>query len=220
MSDPNDNDKQVDQTVKELIDSATRADLERWFGLPSYEALAEQGVHPEPPAEDPKFAERRKRQDTALAAVDPALVEAHRRRTDGLADTIKPPPELAVRVDPGIVQLDTAMIAQRSAIAEPRDFVRPPDLEDDLRDCTPQALLRDLHRPELYFDKEFQRVDLMEAYRIDIARDIDEVMATSTRLPPPPTPLFDEGYALLQELRAERKQPWINIEMPRRRVTE
>jgi hypothetical protein len=112
------------------------------------------------------------------------------------------------------------MIAQRGAIAEPRDFQRPPDLEDALRDCTPQALLRDLHRPELYFSKDFQRVDLMESYRIDIAASIDEVMATSTRLPPPQTPLFDEGYALLQELRAERKQPWINIEMPRRRVTE
>jgi hypothetical protein len=220
MSDPNDNDKKVDQTVKELIDSATRAELARWFGLPSYEALAEQGVQPEPPPEDPRFAERRKRQDTALAAIDPALVEAHRRRTEGLADTIKPPADVTLHIDPSIMQLDMAMIAQRGAIAEPRDFQRPPDLEDALRDCTPQALLRDLHRPELYFSKDFQRVDLMESYRIDIAASIDEVMATSTRLPPPQTPLFDEGYALLQELRAERKQPWINIEMPRRRVTE
>ena len=73
MSDPN------DKTVKQLIDSGTRADLERWFGLPSYEALAEQGVHPEPPAEEPSYVERRKRQDAAMAAVDPALLEAHRR---------------------------------------------------------------------------------------------------------------------------------------------
>lgn len=220
MSDPNDNDKQVDQTVKELIDSATRADLERWFGLPSYEALAAQGVHPEPPPEDPKFAERRKRQDTALAAIDPALVEAHRRRTDGMADALRPRPEVTLHVDPDILQLDTAMIAQRGAIADPRDFVRPPDLEDAVRDCTPQALLRDLHRPERYFDREFQRVDLLEDYRIDIAANIDDAMATSTRLPPRETPPFEEGYALLQELRAERRQPWINIEMPRRRVTE
>jgi hypothetical protein len=219
MSDDNHNDKN-EKKVKELIDGATRAELARWFGLPSYEALAEQGVRPEPPAEDPKFAARRKRQDTALAAIDPALVEAHRRRTEGLADTIKPPLEVTLHVDPSIMQLDMAMIAQRGAIAEPRDFVRPPDLEDALPDCTPQALLRDLHRPELHFSKDFQRVDLMESYRIDIAASIDEVMATSTKLPPPPMPLFDEGYALLQELRAERKQPWINIEMPRRRVTE
>lgn len=217
MSDPNDDN---DKKVKELVDSATRAELARWFGMPSYEALAEQGVHPEPPPEDPRFAERRKRQDTALAAIDPALVERHRRRTEGLADAIKPPPEVALHIDSSIVQLDTAMIDQRSAIGEPREVVRSPDLEDALRDCTPQALLRDLHRPEHYFDREFQRVDLMEAYRIDVAASIDEVMAMSTRLPPPGASLFEEGDALLKELRAERQQPWIDIEMPRRRVTE
>ena len=220
MSDDNHNDKN-EKKVKELIDGATRADLERWFGLPSYEALAEQGSHPEPPPEDPRFAERRKRQDTALAAVDPALVEAHRRRTDRLAQTMKPVPELPLHVDPSIVQLDTAMIAQRGAIAEPREVERPRDIDDAVRDdCTPQALLRDLHRPERYFDREFQRVDLLEPYRLDVAANIHEVMATSSKLPPRGTPLFDEGYALLQELRAERKQPWTDIEMPRRRVTE
>ena len=44
-----------------------------------------------------------------------------------------------------------------------------PDLEDAVRERTPQALLRDLHRPELYFDKSFQRVDMIADYRVDIA---------------------------------------------------
>jgi hypothetical protein len=217
---PEDNDKKVDPTVKELIDSATRAELARWFGLPSYEALAEQGVHPEPPAEDPEFAERRRRQDAALAAVDPALLEAHRRRTEGLSGTIQPLPELVLHVDPSIVRIDTAMIEQRGTIAEPRDVERPADLEDALRERTPQALLRDLHRPELDFHKEFQRVDLMEEYRVDIAAGVAEVMTASTRLPAREPSPFAKEYALLQELRAERRQPWINIEMPLRRVTE
>lgn len=220
MSDPNDNDKKVDPTVKQLIDSGTRAELERWFGLPSYEALAEQGIHPEPPAEDPRFAERRKRQTAALAAVDPAMLEAIHRRTEKLAGALTPPLEAALHLDPGIMQLDTAMIAQHGAIAEPREVARPPDLEDAMSDCTPQALLRDLHRPELNFDKAFEHADLREPHRINIAADIDEVMATSTRLPPAARSLFDEGYALLQGLRAERKQPWSNVDMPRRRVTE
>jgi hypothetical protein len=216
MSDPNDNDK----TVKQLIDSGTRADLERWFGLPSYEALAERGIHPEPPAEESSYAERRKRQDAALAAIDPALVEAHRLRTDRMADPLALPLEVALHLDPDIVQLDTAMIAQYSAIAEPRDVVRPSDLEDALSDCTPQALLRDLHRPELNFDKAFEHTDPMEPYRIDVAANIDEAMTTSTRLAPPQASLFSEGYALLQALRAELKLPWQTIETPRRRVTE
>ncbi len=226
MPDPNDNDDnrtepQVDQKVKELIDRATRAELERWFGLPSYEALADQGVRAEPPAEkDPERAERRKRQDAALAAVDPALVEAHRRRTDEMASILKPPPEVTLHVDPGIAQLDTVMIERQGLIAEPREIERPPDVVDALTERTPQALLRDLHRPELYFDKAFQRVDVIADYRVDVAADIDEIMATSSRLPPPEPPPFEESYTLLQELRAERRQPWINIEMPRRRVTE
>jgi hypothetical protein len=222
MPDPNDNDdKKVDPKVKDLIDSATRAELERWFGLPSYEALADQGIHPEPsPEDDPKFAERRKRQAAALAAIDPALVEAHRRRTEGGADLVKPPPEITLHVDLGIMQLDETMIERQGLIAEPREFQRAPDLEDAVSERTPQALLRDLHRPELYFDKAFHRIDMIADYRVDIAATVNEIMATSSRLPPPAMPLFQEGYALLQELRAERKQPWIDIEMPRRRVTE
>jgi hypothetical protein len=214
MSDPN------DKTVKQLIDSGTRADLERWFGLPSYEALAEQGVHPEPPAEEPSYVERRKRQDAAMAAVDPALLEAHRRRTDKMADVLKPATEVALHLDPDMMQLDTAMIAQRSAIAEPRDVERPSDIEGSLSDCTPQALLRDLHRPEVNYDKQFEHVDLLEPYRIDSAANIDEAMATSTRLGPPQASLFAEGCALLQALHAELKLPWHTIETPRRRVTE
>lgn len=219
MPDPNDND---DKTVKDLLDSATRDDLERWFGLPSFEALADRGIQPAPPpAEvDPKFAERRKRQDTALAAIDPALVEAHRRRTDSAAEFLKPPPEVTLHVDPDLMQLDEAMIARQGAIADPREVQRAPDIEDAVRERTPQALLRDLHRPELYFDKAFQRVDMIADYRADVGVTIHEIMATSSRLPAPAMRPFQEGYALLQELRAERQQPWINIEMPRRRVTE
>ena len=82
-----------DKKVKELLDSATRADLERWFGLPSYEQLAERGVQPPPPAEDPEFAAIRNRRDEAIASVDPAMVEWHRRRTtpppDGIAQVWK-----------------------------------------------------------------------------------------------------------------------------------
>jgi hypothetical protein len=214
MSDPN------DKTVKQLIDSGTRADLERWFGLPSYEALAEQGIHPQPPAEEPRYAERRRRQDAAVAAVDPALLEAHRRRTDKMADALKPATEVALRLDLDIVQLDTAMIAQRGAIAEPRDVERPSDIEGALSDCTPQALLRDLHRSELDFERAFEHADLLESYRIDVAANIDEAMATSTRLGPPQTSLFAEGCVLLQALRAELQLPWHTIETPRRRVTE
>jgi hypothetical protein len=216
MSDNQDNDKKV----KDLIDSGTRADLERWFGLPSFEQMAEHGTPAQPPAEDPDFVERRKRQQAALAAVDPALLEAHRRRVDGMLEVVRQLPPIDLHVNPGIARFDEAMLDQRFNSAEPREIERPGDLQDALAERTPQALLRDLHRPELDFYKAFERVDLIADYRVDVAGTVAEVMKTSTKLPPAEATPFQEGRALLLELRAERHQPWINIEMPRRRVTE
>ena len=213
-----DNDDNDDKKVKDLLDAATQADLERWFGLPSFEQLAEQGRTPAPPNEDPEFAERRKRQDEALAAVDPAWLDAFDRRMEALRGVIRPLPPLELRVDPAIARFDHAMLDQRSTVAEPREVERPPDLADALAERTPQALLRDLHRPELDFYKMFERVDVIAEYRVDLAATITEVMAP--RVPPSPVTPFRDCRALLLELRAERHQPWINIEMPLRRVTE
>jgi hypothetical protein len=217
MSDNQDNDTKV----KDLLDDATRADLERWFGLPSFEQLAERGIVPAPPpAEDPEFAERRKRQDEALAAVDPVWLEAHRLRVEAMAAMVIPLPPLALRVDAGIARFDHAMIDHAASVADPRDVERPGDLEDALAERTPQALLRDLHRPEQDFYKAFEQVDVIADYRVDVAATITEAMTPSQAVPQSATTPFQDARALLLELRAERRLPWINIEMPLRRVTE
>ena len=214
-----DNDDNDDKKVKDLLGAATQADLERWFGLPSFEQLAEQAATAAPSAsEDPEFAERRKRQAEALAAVDPAWLDAFDRRMAPLREVIRPLPPLPLRIDPAIARFDHAMLEQRSTIAEPREVERPSDLSDALAERTPQALLRDLHRPELDFYKVFERVDVIAEYRVDVAATITEVMAP--RVPPSPLTPFQDCRALLLELRAERHQPWIDIEMPLRRVTE
>lgn len=217
MPDNNDNE---DKKVKDLLDGGTRADLERWFGMQSFEALAEQGIQPEPPIHDPEVIERRKRQDEALAAVDPALLERHRRRIAAMSDPVKPLPPIEVRVDPGIAQLDASMIEQRASVAEPREIERPDYIADALAERTPQALLRDLHRPELDFQLRLERTDAIAEYRTDPAERVTEIMKTSLRLPPAGVTPVQENRALLRELRVERRQPWINIEMPLRRVTE
>jgi hypothetical protein len=211
-----------DKKVKELLDAATRAELERWFGLPSFEQLADRGIAAAPPqpGEDPEFAVIRKRRDDAIAAVDPALVEAHRRRVEPERPVVKPLPPIALRVDPDIALFDTAMLERQHGVAEPREIERPGDLDDALAERTPQALLRDLHRPELDFEKIFERVDVLAEQRLDPSAAVAEVMAGSTKLPPPAPSAFAYGYTLLLELLAERRQPWIHIEMPLRRVTE
>ena len=218
MSDNQDND---DRKVKDVLDDATRADLERWFGLPSFEQLAEQGIVPAaPPAEDPEFAERRKRQDEALAAVDPVWLEAHRLRVESMCAMVTPLPPIVLRVDPSIARFDHAMLEHAATVAEPREVERPGDLSEAMAERTPQALLRDLHRPEADFYKAFEQLDVMSDYRIDIPATITEAMTPSSALPPSAATPFQDSHALLLELRAERRQPWINIEMPLRRVTE
>ncbi|TMQ10742.1 MAG: hypothetical protein E6J90_24930 [Deltaproteobacteria bacterium] len=209
-----------DKKVKELLDAATRAELEKWFGLPSYEQLAERRVEPPPPDEDPEFAVIRKRRDDAIAAVDPAMVEAHRRRVEPPRPVVKPLPPVELHVDPDIALFDMAMLDRQVSVAEPREMERPRDLEDVLAERTPQALLRDLHRPEFDFEKVFERVDMLAEERRDAHTAVAAAMASSLKLPPLEAPAFAQSYALLRELRAERQQPWINIEMPLRQVKE
>jgi hypothetical protein len=214
-------DPENDKKVKELIDAATRAELERWFGLPSYQELADRGVAPpEPPPEDPEMVEIRKRRDAALAAVDPALIEAHRRRTDPPADLIRFKPLIDVRIDPSIALLDLAMIERQHTVAEPRERERSVELQDDLHDCTPQALLRDLHRPELEFEKTFEVVDMAAGQRLDIVAAVAEAMRTRWTLPPFGATPLQEARALLRELRNDRHAPWTDIKIPNRTVTE
>lgn len=209
-----------DRKIKDLLDASTRAELERWFGLPSFEQLAEQGPLAPAPPEDPEIAAVRKRRAEAIAAVDPAMLEAHRLRVEPPNDLIRPRPPVKLTVDPDIARFDQAMIDRWNGIAEPRQVERPVELDDDLHECTPQALLRDLHRPELAFDKQLEVIDVVAGYRCEITTMIAEVMAAHTRMPPPEDSPFHKARALLLELRAERQQPWTEIKMPLRRVTE
>src|SRR5262245_18840790 len=197
MSDNQDNDTKV----KDLLDAATRAELERWFGLPSFEQLAEQGIVPAPPpAEDPEFAERRKRQDEALAAVDPLWLEAHRLRVESMCAMVTELPPMVLRVDPSIARFDHAMVEHAATVAEPREVERPEDLSEALAERTPQALLRDLHRPEADFYRAFEQVDVMSDYRVDLAATITEAMTPSSVLPPSAATPFQDSHALLLEL--------------------
>jgi len=211
-----------DKKIKELLDPKTRADLERWFAMPSFEQLAERGVVPAPPPreEDPEIAARRKRRDEALAAADPGLIEAHRARTS-VSDTVsKFKLMVEPRVDPSIALLDVSMIDRGGVIAEPRERELPFEIQDDLRACAPQALLRDLHRPELDFEKVFEVVDAVAEQRLDAAEAVAEVMRTRWTMEIPKQSPLAEARDLIKTLRDDRHRPWTEIRMPNRTVTE
>lgn len=212
-----------DTALEEIVDAVTAAELEKWFGLPSFQQVDE-GARA-PATEDPDIAAVRERRQRAIAAVDPALLEAHRRRMEAPEALIRFKPAIDLRVDPGVALLDVGMIENRLRVAEPREVERPEDIEDQLReDNTPQALLRDLHRPELEFEKTFEIVDAAAEQKIDVVAAVQEAMSTSWKLPPLGDTPAVELRALLAELRAERDAPWPLIptrtNLPNRRVRE
>lgn len=210
-------------TVKHLLDAATRAELERWFGLPSFQQLADQGEPPPAPVEDPGIVATRERRAQAIAAVDPAMIEAHRRRVEGPEAIIQFEQKLDVQIDPASVARIDLEAAQRGyAVGEPREVEISEQLRDDLAECTPQAILRDLHRVETYFDKMLEVVDFAAEQRFDIVAAVADAMATSWKLPPLEQSPAIEARALVAELRVDRMRDISAFlpHLPNRRVTE
>ena len=210
-----------DKTVRELIDAATRAELERWFGLPSFTQVAE--AKAAEPEEDPDVTAVRERRQKAIEAIDPAMVERHRKRIEPPDWLVKERPTIELKIRPDITMLDQSMIERGSSIAEPREVEISEELRDDLKDCTPQALLRDLHRPELDFDKTFEIIDHAAEGRVDAVSIVNEVMTATYKVTAViTTNLFHEGREILHELRTLRLAPW-SVEqlaaLPNRRVT-
>lgn len=208
-----------DRKVKELLDPATVADLERWFTLPSYEQLADRGVRPEPPPEDPETVKLLERRAAAIAAADPVLIAEIDRRLSSGDDLIEPWPEIATLDTRPVARFDTAMAERRLAIAEGREYERSPDIEDQLAESTPQALLRDLHRPELYFEKVYERYDPEAASRYNASGEVAAVMAT--RWKPVLEPLAaTQARAARGEITTLLRGRWDNLPIPSRQVPE
>lgn len=223
-NDDNDVPAPAEPKVKDLLasrtpeEAAVLRDLERWFGLPSFTELAERP----PRADDPEVAAVLAQREAAIAAVDPALSARIRARTEDAVDRmLRFEATIDVIVDPALPRFDPSMA--QSAIAEPREVEIPDALIDDLKECTPQALLRDLHRPELDFEKQLEITDPLAEARLDIVAEVDTAMATSWKLPPLGTSPYAEGSALLAELRAYRARPWPDLfaaqPLPNRRVS-
>ncbi len=213
-------DNADDPKVKQLLDPATEADLARWFSLPSFQQVAEQ---PKPrQVVDEEMQAVLERQARALAAIDPALLEALRIRLEEKPALVhRFEAKIDVHVDDQFGTLDERMIDR--TIAEPREVEISDDLRDDLNECTPQALLRDLHRAERDFDKTFEVVDVIEGQRVDIVAEVATAMKTSWKLPEPGRSPLSESRELLDRGRADLlRQRWTNLlpHLANRRVEE
>jgi hypothetical protein len=195
----------------DAIDAATRKELERWFGLPSFAEREEQSKAVETKV-DPEIQAVLDQRAAAIAAVDPQLVAAIRARTeDRQAHLLQFTADLDVHVDPDLALFTPRLVDRAMLIAEPRQVQRPDDIDDDLKDRVPQALLRDLHRPESYYDKVFELVDMAAAQRFDIVAEVASAMRASWRLPALGPSPFGEADALLASARRVRRESWVAL---------
>jgi hypothetical protein len=210
-----------DTRVKDLLDDATRAELERWFGLPSFQDAGEPDASAV--SDDDEWAEARKKRSEALAAVDPELLDWHRRRIER-DDVAQRKAVIALAVERPVAMFDPEQLARHAAIAEPRDVPIPYQLEEDLRVCTPQALLRDLHRAELYFDKAFEIVDVIAEDRVDGAAAVRAAMTQRPGEVARAALPLAESRALVHEGRQIRRTSWPELfaerPLPNRYITE
>jgi hypothetical protein len=85
------------------------------------------------------------------------------------------PPHLDVRAAEDLTTVPERF-AMASKIGEPREVELSYLLYDDLKERVPQALLRDLHRPEEYFGKYYELTQVAEGIP-DVRRDIAAAIA-------------------------------------------
>jgi len=201
------------------IDPETAADLARWFGLPSYQQVAEGEVKAPAKVLDPEMEARREVMERALAAVDPALCDALHARWADVDDLITFEPIELRRIDPSISALDPVLMA-RADLAEPREIELPMGMHDDLRECTPQAVLRDLHRPEVEFRLELQVDEATAGLQpLDAGAIVRELLGT--RHAPEVTPMVSTQIReMLAPVARAKREPWAELRTPGRRVSE
>ena len=196
------------KSMADVVDLATQRELQTWFALPSFQQVTET----QPVAEDPEIVEVRERRAKACAAVDPALLEWIHVRTEVTPETLLHNTfHVDIHLDPSIVQFDIDAAERQLKHAEPREVEIGEELKDDLKECTPQALLRDLHRPELVFEKLFEVVDVAAEQKLDIVAEVDAAMKMNLRLPPLGLSPFEEERRLLVGDRANRRLPWTKL---------
>jgi hypothetical protein len=215
-------ERDLGQPLDQVVDAVTAAELQKWFGLPSYQQVQES--EKAAALDDPEVLALRERRAKAIEAVDPAFLASHLRRTEPRDDLLKFRPAIELRVDPSVALFDHAMADRGFTMGEPRDRELPEQLADDLHDCTPQALLRDLHRPETMFEKMFEVIDAAASQRFDIVAEVAAAMTTNWKLPPLGPSPFRASARELDELRIERKRSWPTMfaaqPLPNRRVRE
>jgi hypothetical protein len=207
-----------------VSDPATFARLAAWFDLPSVAALIDETAPA--PAEPPRNAERARKRAEALAHVDPAMVarlEAHTARADRLR---RPTPPRRPWID-GVAPLllDERQVPEIPDFDEDAPEVAiPPQLRRDLKTCTPQAFLRDLHRPDkdfyVRFEVPWDDWEGGEPEVIDPMQPVRDTLRTDYRAGTTVAPAVRTMTESAADLRGLLARPWAESKRERARRRE
>jgi hypothetical protein len=204
--------------VEAALSADEIAQLEAWFGRPSMTELVEKGEvrldmwgRPIDPDAERKRMEARER---ATEAVDPRMVERLERHTPAGDRLLQFRASLEVRIDPSGFERPL-MTLNRPDILE---VERPEDLADAMREATPQALLRDLHRPEDEFSIEYVRPEPVES-DADPFGEARRAIAAGYKYAPEMR-LMMQARDALRPLREAKASVWSEIRTPTRTVDE
>jgi hypothetical protein len=200
---------QVSPAARAELDPETMAQLAAWFGVPTPAGATARSEGPLS-----KRGEAALRRQRALDAVDRAFLTALEGKwTQGHTLLRITRPLGQPRRSPTCFDLDAWNL---QASDELREAERPEDISDALKDPTPQAVLRDLHRP----DQQWPLRLLPEDMGLDVAGTrtrsrIDTALRTRyvVRMDDEPIParLMLEDMAAL---RAHLDEPWESFYVP------
>lgn len=199
------------------LDPETIAQLAAWFGAPLPAGVAppapDRGTGPADEVRERK-EQARERRARALDAVDPAFLAALESKwTRGHALLRTTAPVTPARPAPS--KFDIARWNVRFG-DEVRVTERPEDIADALKEATPQAILRDLHRPDQQWPLRMIPADLgMDVAGLRSRARIESIMRAPVTVrmddEPAPARLITEDMAAL---RAWLDEPWEDSYVP------
>lgn len=198
--------------LRDGLDPATAAQLASWFGLPSFTELEERAATAAV-EENPDDKHWREVHATIAAAVEPAMIErVHSKLAigDRLLLLRDMPP---LRIERPILLHDDRFGDHLTQASEPR-VLEPWNLIDDMKECAPQALLRDLYRPEDDFCAPAEGRERLEEPQPDRAAEVREIMKLRFPMPSWIKPVA-EYLEAVAEMRHWMNQSWAVLPIPR-----
>lgn len=205
--------------LEEKLDPATIAQLAKWFDLPSFAELEErQQAAEHPPLDEAAQARLDRHEAIAKIADETILSRMEGRKTAGDA-LVKPLPPLELNVGREILSSDPTWSDRASTVAEPREVNLPMWLEDIHKESAPQAILRDLHRPELDFYIRFEYGEQPRTIG-EVSKDLHTDIRASRKVTLDVPPSWTAARDAFAELRHWKAARWDELPLPKKEQAE